>query len=336
MFEMVLIAHGSIPVYPASWGQKNDRSADFITMMSSFTEGSHKKKLATLRLGKLNYQIQKSGELLFVFCTKDSSETLPPSENQLKVLIDSILDHSFFSEINILVNSETGMIDEEKIPVDHIEKRLKAFEEAYRSNEDTLAETEPEQNHAINSWKEIPKNIQKGLLEILEPIITGDAVSVLNTDPLGTIVKQIALLFRIPNSIIEKTSLPNYNYGIDLLEQAVADSIAIDPKNGTINGSEYQKNKYLEKEVKEILKLPSQRLQLHSINLLVETVGTSVRAVLALGSKFNKRTQQITDILNDLGYERSHLVFQIIKKNFPIYYERIVELPIHEEWFSKW
>jgi hypothetical protein len=192
-----------------------------------------------------------------------------------------------------------------------------------------------EEKHSIKDWDLLPKNTQKAFLRIIESIILGENIAILDNDPVSGNTRQIALSFRLSPKIISG-SLPNYIHNVDLKENVKDNGITLNPNNGKIHG-ENKKNDFLEKYMKkQVLKLPSITMQARKINLLLDTIGTTINIILSLESQFSHEQGQITNLLNNIGFEEVRIVLEIIKKNNYHYHEKLLELPIHQEWFSQW
>ncbi|MHA2363773.1 MAG: hypothetical protein ACXAC7_07430 [Candidatus Hodarchaeales archaeon] len=332
MLDIVLIARESIPIFFVS--KKSDlndvATAAFISALRSFARGSLKTELVSVRLGSLDIQLKETDRLLYVFGTEITS-TNQLSSDQLEYLISQ-----FEAEWKDNVK-DPYLIDREKIPTAEFHKCIEVFEtEILAQHKKLQVLTGHEVSHSLNDWELLPKNTQKSILKIIEPIILGEEISVLDNDPTSEITRQISLLFRLTDQNLINSSLSTYRKEIQITEQVSGNGITINPKNGEITGK-VQKNKYLEKFVtNEVINQQSLSKKLNNIKFILSTIGTATKVISSLESKFTTEQGNIQNMLNSLGFEEARLTLELIRKNNTRYHEKLSELPIHQEWFSGW
>ena len=187
----------------------------------------------------------------------------------------------------------------------------------------------------MKDWDLLPKSLQSALPKILEHVIIGDKIVILDNDPISAITKDILLMFRLPSKGLNR-SLSNYEYDILLSENQSNTAICLNPQNGNIYGS-YERNKFLERLFeKEILSQLSKDKLEKTINTLLNTIGSAVNIILSLENNFTIEQGKIINLLNSINIEETRLILLLLKKCKPYYYQKLIELPLHKEWFSQW
>ena len=334
MLDLVLIMKDSIPIFFVS--KKNDlndmATAAFISALRLFAQNDMKSDLVSLRLGDLDIRLKEDHGLLFIFGT---------SPNVLNSLIENKLKELMLTLVNVWYNQKKmfndEVVDSEKIPTIYFEECLDKFENEIKSVNSTTIQVSSAQltSGAIKDWDLLPKKLQSAIPKILEHIIIGDKIVILDNDPVSAITRDFVQIFRLPSKE-PNGNLLSYEHDILLSEVQSADGICLSPQNGEILGK-YTRNKFLEKVFeKEILSQSSKDKQDKSIKTLLNTIKSAVDIILSLENNFTFEQGKIINLLNSMAIEEARLVLLILKKNKSYYYEKIAELPIHTQWFSQW
>lgn len=329
--DLVLVAEGSIPIYFESKIKEMDdiNTAAFISALKSFAQGNFQTELVSLKLGNLDIRLKESSEstLFFVFGISVNTE-ITPSESQINILMES-LEKTW---LNSSMNKEGKFINISNVSKAEFEKCVSSFESLILNT--TEQETVYKESN-IRDWNLLPNKTQDKLKNILEALIVGDNVTILDNSPNSPLIKNVCMNFRIPESIISSL-FTNYNYEINLNGNINNDNnIIFDPRENDLKGK-FTKSKYLEKYLHKIIKQKNLQHQSRLIDILVRTVGTVAISIVNLSKNFEIEKGNILNILNNLHFEEVRLILELIKRNEPTILKKIVTLPIHKAWFNSW
>ena len=331
--ELILVAKDSMPIYFESKKKELEdmNVAAFISAVKSFAKGSLQSDLVSLKLGDLDIRLKEEKGFLYVLGMSVNTELMPSEGNISKLVHD--LGEIATTWIN--TNGNANLLDYESVPKDSFSESVVKFEE------EVLKEAEIEQKNnsngkivssSIRDINLLPINTQELLKSMLEPIICGDKITILDNNHNAPIIKELCLKFRLPKEVVSMCDV--YNFDVEI--SANPDSgLIVDAENNKINGK-YEKNKYLSKYVDRILSQSSLDHQKRLIKLLTSTIANVCNSIITYESDYKNQEGAILNLLNNIEFEEVRLILQVLKRNRPSLHEKLVKLPIHAEWFNKW
>jgi hypothetical protein len=334
LLDLVLIVRDAIPIYYYTNNKdlNENSTTDLISALRSFAQGSLKTELSSMRLGDLNIRLHEINDILYAFGTHIDNVN-PPSDEQITLLVNEFESewNSKFKDANITLSDKSFLREL------NFDDYLKKIEEvSLIQPNDFTALGANETNSAITRWDLLPKKTQKAVINILESVILGESITILDNDPSSMLTQEIVSIFRIPVDKLSNSPFTNYFQPVKISGNEHVGGILVNPRTGELRGK-YQKNKFLQKFLeKDVLMNSVIEERIILINKLIITIGKATKEILDKEKEFNIEKGNIQNLLQDLGFEQARLVLELIKKNKRGYYEKILELPIYKEWFSQW
>ena len=329
--ELILVAKDSMPIYFQSNNKKLDdiNVAAFISAVKSFAKGSLQSDLVSLKLGDLDIRLKESDGLMYVLGMSINTE-LMPSEEDISELVQNLGSLT----MEWLEKNKNKVIDDSSVPKDGYTNLVNDFEKK------VLKDSEGEHKNgsskiissSIKDWNLLPMKTQEVLSSILEPIIVGDKITILDNNHNSPIIKDLCKTFRLTKEKVPM--LEKYSFDIEI-GSPTNGNLVFDPENNKITGK-FEKNKYLSKFIDKILNQQSIEHQNRLISLLINTIGSVCQTIITYEVDYATQQGKILNLLNNLEFEEVRLVLEIIKRNRPSLHEKLVKLPIHKEWFNKW
>lgn len=331
--ELILVAKDSMPIYFQSKNKQLDdiNVAAFISAVKSFAKGSLQSDLVSLKLGDMDIRLKENDGLMYVLGMSVNTE-LMPSEVHISKLVHE-LSHL---TTNWISTNHSNVLDLATVPTDSFSELIVNFEK------EILKEAENEHkltngsgkivSSTVKDWNLLTIKNQELLGNLLESIIIGDQITIIDNNPNAPIIKDLCMYFRLSKDVLP--NLQQYHFDVDI-KTNVTEGILFDAENNKITGK-VEKNKYLIKYVDKILHQNSVEHQERLVNLLTSTIANVCKSII--NSEVNYSTEQgkILNLLNNLEFEEVRLVLQILKRNKPTLHEKIIKLPIHKEWFNSW
>lgn len=331
--ELILVARDSMPIFFQS--KKKDLEdinvAAFISAVKSFAKGSFQSDLVSLKLGDLDIRLKEENGFLYVLGMSVNTE-LMPSEGQIEKLVQNlgVVATNWISD-----NGNSKVLDIETVPTDSFDKLIVNFEKEIMKD----AEEEQRQNSTnkivsstIRDINLLPLKTQELLKGMLEPIICGDKITILDNNHNAPIIKDLCNEFRLPKEIVPM--LAGYNFDVAINPNS-DDGLIFDAENNKIKGK-YEKNKYLSKYLDKILSQNKLEHQNRLIKLLTSTIAGVCKNIIEYESDYVNQEGTILNLLNNIEFEEVRLILQILKRNRPSLHEKLIQLPIHAQWFNKW
>ena len=331
--ELILVAKDSMPIYFQSKNKELEdiNVAAFISAVKSFAKGSLQSDLVSLKLGDLDIRLKEDDGLLYVLGMSVNTE-LMPSEVHITKLVQELGNLT----TNWISSNTSNVLDVATVPKESFSEVIVNFEK------EVLKEAEAEQkigngagkivSSSIKDWNLLPIKTQQLLSSILEPIILGDQITILDNNPNAPIIKDLCLHFRLPKDTVPM--LGQYNFDVDM-SSTTNGGIFFDAENNKITGK-FEKNKYLSKYVDKILNQKSVTHQNRLISLLTTTIANVCKTIINSEADYTTEEGKILNLLNNVEFEEVRLILLIIKRNKPSLHEKLVKLPIHKEWFNQW
>ena len=154
------------------------------------------------------------------------------------------------------------------------------------------------------------------ITQLLEPLILGQRIQILDNDPMSELLRRVMCVFRIDRSKFSALSFSDYFSDVELVESPSSNGIVIDTQNTKIQGN-YEKNKFLKNIIeKDITKQKSLQGRIKIINTTIDTIASATLIILSNEDKFSIEKGNIQNILQSLGFEEARLVLELIK-NYP-------------------
>ena len=228
--ELVLVAKDSMPIYFQSKNQDLEEInlAAFISAVKSFAKGSFQSDLVSLKLGDMDIRLKEDNGLLYVLGMSVNTE-LMPSEEHISKLVNSLGDlaYDWMSK-----NNDKKVLDMDTAPRDSFSEIVVEFEK------EVLKEAENDQkiingsskiiSSSVRDWNLLPLKTQDLLAGLLEPIILGDKISILDNNPNAPIIKDLCKSFRLPKELAP--ILQNYCFDCEITSNS-DDGILFDVEN---------------------------------------------------------------------------------------------------------
>lgn len=328
--ELILVAKDSMPIYFQSSNKTLDdlNVAAFISAVKSFAKGSFKSDLVSLKLGDLDIRLKESDGLLYVLGMSINTEIMPSEENISELV----------QELGSLTNDwiqKNGdkVIDASSVPkeifsnlVNNFEKKVLKESEDERKNSAKIVST------SIKDWNLLPIKTQEVLSSILEAIVVGDKITILDNNHNAPIIKDLCKSFRLSKDRVPM--LDKYSFDIEIGNNGNG-CLVFDAESNKASGK-FEKNKYLSKFIDKVLNQHSLDHQNRLIMLLIGTLGSVCSTIIGYELDYATEQGKILNLLNNMEFEEVRLVLEIIKRNKPSLHEKLVKLPIHKEWFNHW
>lgn len=331
--ELVLVAKDSMPIFFES--KKKDLEeinlTAFISAVTSFAKGSFQSDLVSLKLGDLDIRLKEEDGLLYVFGMSVNTELMPSEEN-IEKLVQSlgVTANDWISANNMKV------LDVATVPKDTFSEIVLEFEKK------VLKEAENDQNtsngsskivsSSVRDWNLLPLKTQDLLAEMLEPIILGERITILDNNHNAPIIKDLCSNFRLSKDL--EPVLQNYCFECEISSNS-DNGILFDAENNKVAGK-YQKNKYLNKFINKVVNQKEAKHQDRLVSLLLNTIGTTTKSIINLEPEYQTEQGKILNLLNNIEFEEVRLILLLLQKNKPALHEKIIKLPIHKQWFNAW
>lgn len=331
--ELILVAKDSMPIYFQSKNKQLDdiNVAAFISAVKSFAKGSFQSDLVSLKLGDLDIRLKEDDGLLYVLGMSVNTE-LMPSEVHISKLVAE-LGHLTSDWI---ATNTSNVLDVATVPKESYSELIVNFEK------EVLKDAEEEQktgnggakivSSTVKDWNLLPLKTQEILGHLLESIIIGEEITIIDNNPNAPIIKDLCMHFRLSKDIIP--NLEHYHFNVNICSTC-SEGILFDAENNKITGK-VEKNKYLIKYVEKILYQKSIEHQERLADLLTNTISNVCRTIINSEVNYSTEEGKILNLLNNLEFEEVRLVLLILKRNKPALHEKIIKLPIHKEWFNHW
>ena len=331
--ELILVARDSMPIFFQSKNKQLEdiNVAAFISAVKSFAKGSFQSDLVSLKLGDLDIRLKEENGFLYVLGMSVNTE-LMPSEDHISKLVQNLGE---IATTWINTNGNAKLLDIESAPKESFSESVIKFEK------EVIKEAELEQKNnsngkivssSIRDLNLLPIKTQELLKGMLEPIICGDKLTILDNNHNAPIIKDLCKEFRLPKEIVPQCNV--YTFDVEITSNP-EDGIIVDAENNKITGK-YEKNKYLSKYLEKILGQSSLDHQKRLIKLLTLTIANVCSNIITFEGDYKNKEGTILNLLNNIEFEEVRLILQILKRNRPSLHEKLIKLPIHAEWFNKW
>jgi len=329
--DLILIAKESMPLYFESKNKDLDdlNVTAFISAVKSFARGSLQSDLISLKLGDLDIRLSESEGLLYVLGMSVNTEIMP-SEHHINNLLKEL---SSLATVWVSENT-SSVIDASSVPKQSFTEVITKFEQK------VLDESEKEKINngnkivatTIKDWNLLPLKTQELLMQLLEPLILGEKIAIVDNNPNVPLIKDLCNLFRLPKNITSKFDAYTTNI---ILSADLSSGLIINAETNKVTGK-FEKNKYLIKYLEKILNQTNVEHQNRLVTLLTSTLGTITTTIINFESDYANQQGKILNLLNNMAFEEVRLVLELLKRNKPTLHEKIVKLPIHKEWFNSW